>query len=103
MTEHEVKNRIDKLILEINHHRYLYHVLDREEISDGALDSLKRELDNLEKQFPKLKKVDSPTQRVSGQPLDKFVKVKHSKKVLSLADAFSRSDIEDWRIRNEKY
>ena len=102
MTEHEVKNRIDKLILEINHHRYLYHVLDREEISDGALDSLKRELDNLEKQFPKLKKVDSPTQRVSGQPLDKFVKVKHSKKVLSLADAFSRSDIEDWRIRNEK-
>ncbi|MBT4516843.1 MAG: NAD-dependent DNA ligase LigA [Candidatus Komeilibacteria bacterium] len=102
MTEREAKNRIAKLILEINHHRYLYHVLDTEEISDGALDSLKRELDSLEKQFPKLKKVDSPTQRVSGRPLDKFVKVKHSKKVLSLADAFSRSDIEDWRERNER-
>ena len=44
MTEREAKNRIAKLILEINHHRYLYHVLDTEEISDGALDSLKRDL-----------------------------------------------------------
>ena len=102
MTEHEAKNRIVKLIKEINHHRYLYHVLDKQEISDGALDSLKRELDQLEKQFPKLKKIDSPTQRVSGRPLDKFIKVKHSQKILSLADAFSRLDIENWRIRNEK-
>jgi DNA ligase (NAD+) len=102
MTETEAKNRINKLIKEINHHRHLYHVLDKQEISDGALDSLKRELDQLEKQFPKLKKIDSPSQRVSGRPLDKFVKVKHSQKVLSLADAFSRSDIEDWQIRNEK-
>jgi len=102
MTDTEAKNRIEKLITEINHHRYLYHVLDKQEISDGALDSLKRELEHLEKQFPKFKKADSPTQRVSGKPLDKFVKVKHSKKVLSLADAFSREDIEDWRIRNEK-
>ena len=102
MTEQAAKNRIAKLITEINHHRYLYHVLDRQEISDGALDSLKRELDNLEKQFPKLIKVDSPSQRVSGQALNKFVKVKHSQPVLSLADAFSRADIEDWAIRNEK-
>jgi len=102
MTEQDAKNRIDKLIKEINYHRYLYHVLDRQEISDGALDSLKRELEQLEKQFPKLRKIDSPSQRVSGKPLSKFVKVKHSKKVLSLADAFSREDIEDWRERNEK-
>jgi len=102
MTEKEAKNRIEKLTKEINHHRYLYHVLDTQEISDGALDSLKRELDNLEEQFPKLKRADSPTQRVSGRPLDKFVKVKHSQKVLSLADAFLRSDIEDWQERNEK-
>ncbi|MFA6307873.1 MAG: NAD-dependent DNA ligase LigA [Patescibacteria group bacterium] len=102
MRENEAKNRIDKLTKEINHHRYLYHVLDTQEISDGALDSLKRELEQLEKQFPKLQRVDSPSQRVSGKPLDKFVKIKHSHKVLSLADAFSRDDIEDWRVRNEK-
>lgn len=102
MTESEAKKRIDKLTTEVNYHRYLYHVLDKPEISDGALDSLKRELEQLEKQFPKLKREDSPSHRVSGQPLDKFVKVKHSQKVLSLADAFSRLDIEDWRERNEK-
>lgn len=102
MTEQEAKNRIIKLTKEVNHHRYLYHVLDTQEISDGALDSLKNELEILEKQWPKFKQADSPSQRVSGQALDKFVKVKHSQKVLSLADAFSRSDIEDWQARNEK-
>ena len=102
MTEQEAKNRIAKLTKEVNHHRYLYHVLDTQEISDGALDSLKRELENLEKKWPRFKQADSPTHRVSGRPLDKFVKVKHSKKVLSLADAFSRADIEDWKIRDEK-
>ncbi|MFA6466248.1 MAG: NAD-dependent DNA ligase LigA [Patescibacteria group bacterium] len=102
MTEQEAKNRIAKLTKEVNHHRYLYHVLDTQEISDGALDSLKRELETLEKKWPRFKQADSPTERVSGRPLDKFVKVKHSKKVLSLADAFSRSDIEDWQTRNEK-
>ncbi|OGY93267.1 MAG: hypothetical protein A2406_01240 [Candidatus Komeilibacteria bacterium RIFOXYC1_FULL_37_11] len=101
MKEVEAKKRIDKLTEEVNRHRYLYHVLDKPEISDGALDSLKKELEQLENQFPKLRRADSPTQRVSGQPLDKFVKIKHSDKVLSLADAFSRSDIEDWQERNE--
>jgi len=96
------RQRIDKLIKEINHHRYLYHVLDKSEISDGALDSLKRELADLEKQFPSLLREDSPTQRVSGTPLKKFVKVKHSKKILSLTDAFDIKEVQDWQERNEK-
>ena len=52
MIKAEAKKRIDKLISEVNHHRYLYHVLDKQEISDAALDSLKKELADLEKQFP---------------------------------------------------
>jgi NAD-dependent DNA ligase len=48
MTRKEVKKRIEKLKREINHHRYLYHVLDKQEISDDALDSLKHELKKLE-------------------------------------------------------
>ena len=44
MNKHEVKQRIDKLKESINHHRYLYHVKDQQEISDEALDSLKKEL-----------------------------------------------------------
>ena len=97
MSKTEAKKRIAKLIEEVRHHRYLYHVLDKQEISDAALDSLKRELAELEKDFPSLIRSDSPTQRVGGRPLDKFIKVKHATKILSLADAFNMSDLEDWQ------
>ena len=98
----EVRQRLDKLKKEINHHRYLYHVLDKQEISDAALDSLKHELDKLEKEYPELITSDSPTQRVSGQALDKFTKVTHQTRMVSLTDAFSFSEIEDWEKRNQK-
>ena len=49
MNKKQAKNRIDKLKKEINRHRYLYHTLDKQEISDAVLDSLKHELDILEK------------------------------------------------------
>lgn len=101
MNKIEAKKRIGKLIEEINRHRYLYHVLDKQEISDGALDSLKNELAELEKEFPEFLRKDSPTQRVSGQALDKFSKVKHSTSILSLVDAFNPDDIRDWQERNE--
>ena len=102
MSKTEAKKRIAKLIEEVRHHRYLYHVLDKQEISDAALDSLKRELAELEKDFPSLIRSDSPTQRVGGRPLDKFIKVKHATKILSLADAFNMSDLEDWQTRNKR-
>lgn len=102
MDKESAKIRITKLIKEINHHRYLYHVLDAQEISDAALDSLKNELERLERQFPGLIQPDSPTQRVGGLALDKFNKVRHSTKILSLVDAFNSQDIVDWQERNEK-
>ena len=64
----DIKTRVEKLKETINHHRYLYHVLDRQEISDAALDSLKYELAELEKQYPEYASTDSPTQRIGGQP-----------------------------------
>ncbi|MFA6098829.1 MAG: NAD-dependent DNA ligase LigA [Patescibacteria group bacterium] len=102
MNKQDVKIRIEKLKKEINHHRYLYHVLDRQEISDAALDSLKHELDQLERQFPDLITPDSPTQRVGGQPLDEFKKVNHPVPMLSLTDAFSFEELQDWEVRNAK-
>ena len=63
------KQRIAKLRDEIEHHRYLYHVLDKQDISEAALDSLKHELAQLEQEFPDLITADSPTQRVGGKPL----------------------------------
>jgi len=95
----EAKTRIAKLRQLINHHSYLYHVQDQPEIDDGAFDSLKNELVKLERQWPKLITLDSPTQRVSGQALAKFKKVQHSSPMLSLFDAFSEEDMADWEKR----
>ncbi len=102
MDKKQAKERIEKLKKEINHHRYLYHVLDRQEISEGALDSLKNELFKLEQEFPELTTSDSPTQRVAGKPLEKFKKVEHSSPMLSLFDAFSPEDMRDWEERTRK-
>jgi len=94
-----VKERINKLKKTIDHHRYLYHVLDRQEISDEALDSLKKELFDLEQEFPDLITSDSPTQRVAGEPLEGFTKVTHPGRMISLNDAFSSQDLSDWLER----
>lgn len=99
MTLKEARQRIEKLKKEINHHRYLYHVRDTQEISDAALDSLKNELTKLEREFPQLITPDSPTQRVGGKALSKFTKVSHTVPLLSLEDAFSESDMHDWQER----
>ena len=99
ITKEEAKKRIEKLKKEINYHRYLYHVLDKEEISPEALDSLKKELFDLEQQFPDLITSDSPTQRVGGKPLKEFKKVKHPTPMLSFNDCFSEDDMRAWEKR----
>lgn len=99
MDKISAQKRIAKLSAEINHHRYLYHVLDKQEVSDAALDSLKNELFKLEQEFPELILPDSPTQRVEGKPLDKFRKVEHSTRMISLFDAFSETDMKEWEGR----
>ncbi|PIR69666.1 MAG: NAD-dependent DNA ligase LigA [Candidatus Niyogibacteria bacterium CG10_big_fil_rev_8_21_14_0_10_46_36] len=101
MDRAEAKKRIDKLKKVIEHHRYLYHVLDRQEISDAALDSLKRELKTLEDAFPQFRTPDSPTQRVGGEALKEFKKVAHVSPMFSLEDAFSPQDMHDWLLRVE--
>lgn len=98
----EAKKRIAKLKQVIEHHRYVYHVLDREEISDAALDSLKHELKTLEDEFPKLRTPDSPTQRVGGAALKAFKKVRHHAPMLSLEDVFTEEEFEKWLLRIEK-
>lgn len=102
MDKQQIKKKIIKLRDEINHHRYLYHVLDKAEISDAALDSLKNELAKSEALHPELVTPDSPTQRVGGAPLEKFEKVKHSAPMMSVFDAFDLNDMRDWEKRLEK-
>ena len=102
MNKEEAKKRIETLREEINYHRYLYHVRDTQEISDGALDSLKNELVKLEEEFPELITPDSPTQRVGGQALEEFTQVEHSTRMLSLQDYFSLEELKKWEERNQK-
>lgn len=103
MDKKSAKNRIEKLREAINKYRYAYHVLDKSEISDEALDTLKKELFDLEAQFPDLITPDSPTQRVAGKPLSEFKKVKHEIKMTSLNDAFSEDDMRAWMERMKNY
>ena len=102
MNREEAKKRIVKLRDIINDYRYHYHVLDESTMSEAAADSLKHELSQLEEIYPDLVTPDSPTQRVAGRPLDKFEKVEHTKRMISLADVFSEQEIKDWLARNYK-
>lgn len=103
MEKRAAAERVEKLRKLIDRYRYEYHVLDKSEISDEALDSLKKELFDLEQQFPDLVTPDSPTQRVAGAPLEGFVKVEHPGRMISLNDAFSREDMEAWKERLDRY
>lgn len=102
MTKEEARKRIEKLKKVINHHRYAYHVLNKQEISDEALDSLKYELYSLEQQFPDFITPDSPTQRVAGKPLPEFKKIRHKVKQWSFNDVFSEEGIKDFDDRVKK-
>ncbi|KKU14388.1 hypothetical protein A3I34_02345 [Candidatus Jorgensenbacteria bacterium RIFCSPLOWO2_02_FULL_45_12] len=103
MTREEAKERIEKLRRIIDYHRALYHSFDSPEISDAVFDTLKNELEELEYEYPDLVTPDSPTQKIGGRPLDKFKKVAHEEPMLSLNDAFSAREMEEWRDRVENY
>lgn len=94
--------RIIKLRELINNYRYHYHVLDESIMSEAAADSLKHELTQLEASNPELITSDSPSQRVAGMALDKFVKVQHQNRMISLNDVFNRSEVEAWIKRMDK-
>src|SRR3989344_5813132 len=99
MLKTQAKERVEKLKESINKYRYHRLVLDKPLISESAEDSLKKELFDLEQEFPDLVTLDSPTQRVGGKPLSKFKKFEHPKSMLSFNDTFSESDMEDWLDR----
>ncbi len=99
----DVRGRLKKLKETIERHRYLYHVLDRQEISDEALDSLKKELYDMEEKYPELLTADSPSQRVAGKPLPEFKKVPHKVPQWSFNDAFSEEDIRNFDARVKRF
>ncbi|MBX7203390.1 MAG: NAD-dependent DNA ligase LigA [Bacteroidia bacterium] len=93
--------QLKKLAELIEQHNYNYYVLDNPSISDFAFDKLLEELIALEKQYPELASADSPTQRVGGAVTKTFKTVVHRYPMMSLANSYSREDLEefDQRIR----
>jgi len=88
-----------QLRAEIERHNYLYHVLDRPEISDPEYDALFRRLIELETQHPELVTPDSPTQRVGAAPAEGFETVRHSVPMLSLGNAFDEEGLREFDRR----
>ncbi len=94
-----VVEHLEKLKKVIEKQRYLYHVLNKQEFSESVRDSLKNELVKIEEKYPQLVTVNSPSQRVAGQPLEKFEKVQHKIPQWSFNDAFTEQDIRDFDER----
>ena len=103
MTKADAVKRLEKLRQAIEKYRYSYHVEDVSLISEEALDSLKKELVDIETQFPELITPDSPSQRVAGKPSVGFKKVRHEIPQWSSNDAFSEEDIMDFDARVRRF
>lgn len=102
MSKPEDQKRVKKLREEIARLRTLYHIKDAPEVTDEVYDSLTRELRELIKKYPEFEDPNAPENRIGGKALDKFVKVKHKTRMLSLNDVFSEEELLDWEDRVKK-
>jgi DNA ligase (NAD+) len=94
-----LERRAEELRAALRRHEHSYYVLDAPEISDAEYDALMNELKRLEAEHPELLTPDSPTQRVGGKPAAGFKKVRHSRPMLSLDNAYSAEELADWDRR----
>lgn len=102
MEKQEAQSRIEKLKEKLRELNYQYFVLDTSEVSEAVRDSLKKELKDLEQQFPEFITADSPTRRVGSVLSGKFAKVQHLTPKKSLQDAFSEEEVKEWFERLTK-
>jgi DNA ligase (NAD+) len=102
MTLSQARERHEKLAAEIRRHNQLYYVKAEAVISDQDYDRLYRELSDLEKEFPELVTLDSPTQRVGGEPVKAFAAVAHLSPMLSLDNTYSQAEVRSFVTRVQK-
>ena len=97
-----VRSRVERLTAELERHNYLYHTLDAPEISDDLYDALFRELQTLERLYPRLRSGYSPTLRVGGGLLDGLAKKTHSRRMYGLENVFSGAELRDFVARMQR-
>jgi len=98
----DAKRRIEELVKILKEANYNYYVLDNPTITDQEYDKYLRELITLEEQYPEYVLLDSPTKRVGGEVLEKFVKVNHKTPMLSLGNVFSEEEVRDFDNKIKK-
>jgi DNA ligase (NAD+) len=94
-----IATSVEKLREELRRHEHLYYVLDQPELTDAEYDGLMNRLRELEAEHPELVTEESPTQRVGGKPADGFEKVAHSRRMLSLDNAYNEAELRAWDAR----
>lgn len=97
-----IQTKIEELRRQLNRYNYEYYVLDSPTIEDRQFDILMRELEDLEKQYPKFQSPNSPTQRVGGQVNKGFVQAEHSFPMLSLSNTYSKEELIDFVNRTSQ-
>lgn len=102
MNLEEARKEIEQLTATINYHNKLYYTDDNPEIEDYEYDKLFRELENLEREFPELKKDDSPTNKVGGTILEKFDKFEHPIAMYSLSNVMNEEEFLEFDNRMQK-
>ena len=95
----EIRNEHARLAEQLHHHSYLYHALDRPEISDAEYDRLLQHLLTIESRHPQLVTPDSPSQRIGATPLSSFPTAVHAVPMLSLENAFNADDLREFDAR----
>jgi DNA ligase (NAD+) len=99
MNIEQARSEAEELRRQINHHNYLYYVLDSPDVPDAEYDRMMRRLQELETVFPELLTPDSPTQKVGARPIEKFESVIRSLPMLSLANALDEAELRDFDKR----
>ena len=99
MKRNDAEQRIEELRSQIRNHDHRYYVKNDPVVSDYEYDSLLKELESLEEQFPDLITPDSPTQRVSGEAVKEFTSVEHKAAMLSLDNTYSFEELGEFHKR----